>query len=98
VDRLESNFGATDFTRALQTFLTKHMPLSKFSASPHDRFDVYNSVFILLPSQTHVSDVKRLNKICACPQIPSTNPRKPPKSAIADTALIVEDRAAPSVT
>jgi hypothetical protein len=36
--------------------------------------------------------VKRLNKICTCPQIPSTNPHKPPKPAIADTELIVEDR------
>jgi len=92
VDHLESNFGATNFICVLQTFLTKYMLLSKFSASRHDCFDVYNSVFILLPPQTHVSDIKRLNKVGASPQTPSTNPRKLSKPAIADTALVVEDR------
>lgn len=91
VTRLNNEFAADDFTPALQTYLDKHKPQCELPASQNDRFDVYNSISILLPSRAHVSDTKRVNKIRAHPRIPSNNPRKAGKAPTADTVLVVED-------
>lgn len=91
VHHLETEFDAPDFVPALQLYLDKHKRSCQIPASSFDRFDVYHSIALLLPSRSWVSDTKRLNKICAHPKIPSTNPRKPGKPAIADTALIVDN-------
>jgi hypothetical protein len=91
VSRLVSAFGAQDFVHAFQAFLNKHMPNTRISASIHDRFDVYKSVVVLLPSSPHVSEKKRLNKLRACCSIPSRSVRKPDTPAHFDTALIVQN-------
>lgn len=91
VSRLVSAFGAMDFVTAFQGFLNKHIPNSRFSASIHDRFNVYKSIKFLLPSVPHISDQKRLNKLRACCIIPSHSLRKPDKPAHFDTALVVHD-------
>jgi hypothetical protein len=91
VNRLVSAFGAQDFVPAFQAFLNKYMPNTTISASIYDRFDVYKSIVVLLPSSPHVSDKKRLNKLRACCAIPSQSLRKPDTPAHFDTALIVQD-------
>jgi hypothetical protein len=91
VSRLISAFGATTFVSAFQLFLSKHIPSSRIQASPYDRFNVYKSIEVLLPSVPHISDQKRLNKLRVCCEIPSRNPRKPKTPAHFDTALIIQD-------
>ncbi|KZP26028.1 hypothetical protein FIBSPDRAFT_909360 [Athelia psychrophila] len=82
------------FQTPFQTFLSTHHPCATLAAGRYDCFDLYNSIIILLPIASHISHLKRLNKIQAAPEIPSKSPRKKPKSAIADTVLVVEDAAA----
>ncbi|KZP10905.1 hypothetical protein FIBSPDRAFT_899352 [Athelia psychrophila] len=94
VDQIENDFSATTFLAAFQTYLSIHHPHATLAASRYDRFNLYNSLTILLPIASHVSHLKRLNKIRAAPQIPSKSARKPPKSAVADTVLVVEDAVA----
>jgi hypothetical protein len=91
VNRLELDFGAVNFIPAFQAYLLEHHPHLTINASRHDCFDLYNSIIILIPSCIHTSDLKRLNKIRASPQIPNKKAHKRPKPPLADTALIVED-------
>lgn len=92
VARLESELGATNFLSAFQSYLSKTFPHLSISASHHNRFNIYNNIIILLPVSPHVSNTKCLNKIRAAPQTPSKNPRKPIKSAITDTVLVIKDQ------
>ena len=91
VSRLMSVFSALDFVPAFQAFLKKHIPNSRIPASIHDRFNVYKSVTILLPSVAHISDQKQLNMLRACCVIPSHGRRKLDTPAHFDTALVVYD-------
>jgi Plavaka transposase len=92
VNRLKSSFGAVDFMSAFQSFLIKYLPNSKIPASEYDRFNVYTSLIIMLPSVPHVSDLKRLNKLRACCSIPSKSARKADVASHFDTALIIQDQ------
>ena len=92
VNRLVSTFGALDFVPAFQAFLTEHKPDSRIPASTIDRFNVYKSVVILLPSVPHISDKNRLNKLRAHCATPSHSLRKSDTPAHFDTALIIQDR------
>jgi hypothetical protein len=92
VSRLQTAFGAIDFIPALQTFLNHYFPHSSISASQYDRFDVFKSLLLVLPRQTHISDLKRLNRLRAHPAIPNRNQRKLPSPAHFDIAFVVEDR------
>ena len=49
VDRIISDFGATDFLETLCSFLRKHIPACKISPHAFDRFDVYKQITISLP-------------------------------------------------
>lgn len=91
VDQIVTDFGATTFLISFQTYLSTNYPRTTLAASRHDRFNLYNSITILLPIVSHVSHIKRLDKIRAAPQIPSKSIQKPPKGAVADTVLVVED-------
>lgn len=91
ISRIHSDFLALDFISALQAYLKKTQPHSEHRVMESDQFNIYLSVAILSPSHPHVSDAKRLGKICAHPKIPNTNPHKPPKASVTNTALIVED-------
>jgi len=91
VNRLNSSFGAVDFVAAFQSFLTKHLPNSNIPASQYDRFNIYATLFIMLPSVPHISDTKRLHKLRACCSIPSKSARKAHTPSHFDTALIIQD-------
>ena len=93
VRHLKSAFSALDFVPAFQAFLNKHISNARISSSIHDRFNVYKSIVVQLPSVTHVSDNKRQDKLRACCTIPSSNPRKSDIPGHFDTVLIVQDRA-----
>lgn len=89
---LISVFGAEDFVPVFQGFLNKHKPNSIFSASISDRFDVYKSIMVILPSVPHISDQKQMHKLRACCIIPSHDICKPDTPAHFNTALIVQDQ------
>jgi hypothetical protein len=91
VDHLESRFGAISFVPAFQTFLTESIPGSKLPASRFDRFHVYKSAIVVTPPHAHVSDVKRTQKIRACPEVTNKDPRKQPSPAHFDTVLVVDN-------
>jgi hypothetical protein len=91
VNRLNSSFGAVDFVSAFQSFLTKHLPNSNIPASQYDRFNIYTTLFIMLPSVPHISDTKCLHKLRACCSIPSKSARKARTPSHFDTALIIQD-------
>jgi hypothetical protein len=91
VDRLESTFGAISFVQAFQTFLTESMPGSQLPASRFDRFNAYKSAIIITPPHAHVSDLKRFQKIRACPESRNKDPRKQPSPAHFDTVLVVDN-------
>jgi len=91
VDCLESTFGATSFVPAFQSFLTESMPGSKLPASRFDRFNAYKSAIIITPPHAHVSDLKRFQKIRACPEVQNKDPRKQPSPAHFDTVLVVDN-------
>lgn len=88
--RLEQAYGACEFLPALQTFLQQLLPSHPFQPNEHDRYNVYNAVYILLNSRPHVSDLKRQKAIRATPEH-SNGPRKPLSPAQFDTALVIED-------
>ena len=90
ISKLASEYGAMEFLPALETFLKDHMPANTLMPNAFDRFDLFKSISILLPSQPHVSDTKRRVTIRATPQH-SNGPRKLPTPARFDTALIIED-------
>jgi len=90
ISRLAAEYGATEFIPALEIFLKDHMPTNPLKPSTFDRFDLFKSISILLPSKPHVSDAKRRITIHATSQH-SNGPRKPPTPARFDTALIIED-------
>lgn len=89
---LVSAFGAEDFVPVFQGFLNKHKPNLIFSASISDRFDVYKSIMVILPSIPHISNQKHMHKLWACCIIPSRDVRKPDTPAHFDTALIIQDQ------
>lgn len=92
VRRLTEEFHTVDFIPAFQSYLSQHRPHSNLRASPHDRFNVYNNVALLLPNTRHTSMLKRFEKVRAAPAKPSKNSRKASKYAVADTVLVIEDR------
>ncbi|KAG1898851.1 uncharacterized protein F5891DRAFT_898267, partial [Suillus fuscotomentosus] len=88
---LQTIFGAIDFIPALQTFLNHHFPCSSVSASNYDWFDVFKSILLILPKNSHVSDLKWLNHLQAHPPIPNHEHCKPAAPAHFDVAFVVKD-------
>jgi hypothetical protein len=94
VGYLRTQFGATHFTQALQTFLKGHFPDAQLQTTSldDDRFDVYSSISLMMPSVPHIHDSHRVHKIRVQCNKPSNSPRKADSPPHFDTALIVQDR------
>jgi hypothetical protein len=90
VARITSAYGATEFLPALQRFLENHLPHNTLKPNQFDRFDIYNTISILLPSKPHVSYTKCLISVRATTEH-SNGPRKPSTPAHFDTAVVIED-------
>jgi hypothetical protein len=90
VEGLMTNFGATEFIPALTTFLHEHIPDSPVEPGPHDSFDLFKQVKIPLPSNRHLSEQSRTQRIRAIPEV-KANGRKAGVAAVFDTALVVEN-------
>ena len=91
VERIISDFGATDFLEALCTFLRKHIPVCKISPHVFDRFDVYKQINICLPYNRYLSNHPREDRIRTTPAVAKLG-RKAGTAARFDTALLVENR------
>jgi hypothetical protein len=72
VERIVSDFGATDFLEALQTFLRKHLPACKISPHLFDRFDVYKQIIISLPYNRYLSNHPRSDRLRTTPAVASS--------------------------
>src|SRR5882762_6443975 len=68
ISKLASEYSATEFLPALETFLKDHMPANTLMPNVFDQFDLFKLISILLPLQPHVSDTKRRVTIRATPQ------------------------------
>jgi hypothetical protein len=90
VERIISDFGATDFLEAFCTFLRNHIPVCKISPNIFDRFDVYKQINIPLPYNRYLSNHPRTDRICTTPAVAKLG-RKLGKAAQFDTALLVEN-------
>jgi hypothetical protein len=90
VERIISDFGATDFLEALCAFLRKHIPACKISPHAFDRFDIYKQINICLPHNRYLSNHPRADCIRATPAIEKLG-RKVGTPARFDTALLVEN-------
>ena len=91
IDRIISDFGATDFLEALCSFLRKHIPACKISPHSFDRFDVYKQISISLPHNRYLSNHPRADRIRTTPAVAKLG-RKAGTAARFDTALLVENR------
>ena len=89
VERIVTDFGATDFLEALSAFLRKHIPACKISPHTFDRFDVYKQVIIPLPYNRYLSNQPRTDRIRTTPAVAKLG-RKAGTAARFDTALLVE--------
>src|SRR6202040_2926541 len=87
---LEQAYGASEFLPALKTFIQQTFTSRPLLPNEYDRFNVYNTIHVMLPSQPHVSDRKRQQTIHATPDH-NKGPRKRLSPARFDTALIIED-------
>ena len=87
--RLERAYGASQFLPTLKLFL-QNLPGHTLQPNEFDRYNIYNAVYVTLPSKLHVSDCKRQNAIHATAER-DNGPRRPPSYARFDTALIIED-------
>jgi hypothetical protein len=90
VERIISDFGATDFLDALSTFLRKRLPTCKISPHVFDRFDVYKQIIIHLPYNRYLSNHPRSDRLRTSPAVAKLG-RKAGTSARFDTALLVEN-------
>ena len=90
VTRITSAYGTTEFLPALQTFLNDHLPHNTLKPNQFDRFDIYNTISILLPSKPHISDTKHLISVRATAKH-SNGLQKPSTLACFDTVVVVED-------
>jgi hypothetical protein len=88
--RLEQAYGASQFLPALKVFLQENIPARTLQPNEYDRYNLYNAVYITLPSEPHISDRKRQKTLHATAGH-SNGPRKPPSPAQFDTALLIED-------
>ena len=89
LSRLERAYGASQFLPTLKLFL-QNLPGHTLQPNEFDRYNIYNAVYVTLPSKLHVSDRKRQNAIHATAER-DNGPRRPPSYACFDTALIIED-------
>jgi len=88
VQDLSALYGAPDFLSSLKRFLNSRVP-NACEPSEFDRFDLYSSISILLPSRTHVDNSKRIVRIRATPHKAREGLQKS-RAQQFDTALIVE--------
>jgi hypothetical protein len=75
-----------------QIFIQQLLPSHPFQPNEHDRYNVYNAIYILLNSRPHVSDLKRQKAIHATPEH-SNGPHKPPSplNLTPRWSLMIED-------
>ncbi|TFK82539.1 hypothetical protein K466DRAFT_603598 [Polyporus arcularius HHB13444] len=86
---LTTSYGAVDALSKLQDFLRQNHPTSPLPSSS-TVLDVYHSIHVLLPSNIHIANTKRLNKLRASPAVPRRQDRKA-IAACFDCGLFVED-------
>ena len=92
IERIVSDFGATDFLEALHSFLHKNILACKISPHIFDRFDVYKQLNITLPYNRYhdLSNHPQADRIRTTPAVEKSG-RKAGTAARFDTALLVEN-------
>jgi len=88
VHDLVMRYGAFDFVDSLNAFLDSHVPGSTH-ASEFDRFDLFSSISLLLPSRPHFSNSKRITRIRCNPADRREGTRKGRRQHF-DTALLID--------
>jgi hypothetical protein len=88
VQDLVMRYGAFDFVESLNAFLDSHVP-GATHASEFDRFDLFSSISLLMPSRPHFSNSKRISRIRCNPpdRREGTRKARPPHF---DTALLID--------
>ena len=86
---LEQAYGASQFLPTLKLFL-QNLPGHTLQPNEFDCYNIYNAVYVMLPSKLYVSDRKCQNAIHATAER-DNGPQRPPSYAHFDTALIIED-------
>ena len=90
VERLTTDFGAIDFLPTLTLFLRQNLPRCSIIPSRYDRFDAFKQITVVLPSNRHLSEQIRTDRIQTILAIQAKG-RTPAKPSHFDTALVVED-------
>ncbi|KAH7908431.1 hypothetical protein BJ138DRAFT_1012802 [Hygrophoropsis aurantiaca] len=94
ISRLQQQYGAGGFLEALTSFLQhSQLPNRRYKPTKHDRFDVYDVVYIQIPDAPHFGATKRQLRIRASPAR-ANGPRKQPTPARFDTMLVEDDKEA----
>jgi hypothetical protein len=87
---LEQAYGASQFLPALKVFLQENIPTRTLQPNKYDCYNLYNAVYITLPSEPHIS-YRKCQKTLHATAGHSNGPRKPPSPAQFDTVLLIED-------
>lgn len=89
LDLLATSYGAVDVLAEINAYLDNNHPASP-RATAYTVLDVYHSISILLPSNIHIANQKRLCKVRASPAVPRVHDRKAVPAHF-DCGLFVED-------
>jgi hypothetical protein len=71
-------------------FLQENIPACTLQPNKYDHYNLYNAVYIMLSSESHISDCKHQKTLHATAGH-SNGPQKPPSPAQFDTVLLIED-------
>ena len=85
---MAQSFGASDFVQALDKFLQQNFKRLTVHPTIHDRFNVYKSITVCLPSTPHGNE--KVYRIRANPER-HNGPWKPATPPHFDTVLVVND-------